>query len=326
LHLQVGERSGVLTLLDEGSTLAIQAARAPTFKADPEKEPGRLMVDFFATLGKIRWQETNSPRQVEIDAPARFALGDPAADPAAVDRFPPWIAADTGSMLESRASTTMEPELSKQPLALRLRELADHRLPEVRWLALRCLGAVGDFHLMIKALGDPDQKRSWPDYIDQLEAAIHRSPRSAAEVRTVMETLYGEDGTSLYELLWRYSGPGEKEQTLSPADAERLVHFLEHKNLEFRVLAFWNLKNLTRAGLSYNYKADDPQPKRQLAAQKWRDHFRQLAVGKPTEDSPPAPLPPGEGAKPVEESAKPSEEGAKPPEDNLKPSDRPASF
>jgi hypothetical protein len=117
-----------------------------------------------------------------------------------------------------------------------------------------------------------------------------------------METLHGEEGARLYELLWRYNAPGEKERTLPPADAERLVRYLEHKDLDFRVLAFWNLKNLTKAGLSYNYKPDDPQPKRQLAAQKWREHFRQLGAGKPPEEAPVAPLPPEERPKLLEQS------------------------
>jgi hypothetical protein len=305
LHLQVGERSGVLTLVDGGSTLAIQAVRAANFKADPQQEPGPLVVDFFATSGKLIWQETHAAETVAMNAPARLTLSDQPAEPTAVERFPGWIAADDVSMLESRASTAMEPELKpNRSLALALQELAEHRLPEVRWLALRCLAAVGDFRLLVKALGNPEQKRSWPDYIDQLQAAIRRSPRSAAEVRTAMETLHGQEGAGLYELLWRYHAKGEKEQALPPADAERLVRCLEHKDLDFRVLAFWNLKNLTKVGLNYNYKPDDPQPKRQLAAQKWRDHFRQLAAGKPSEEAPVAPLPPDESPKPPERPAK----------------------
>jgi hypothetical protein len=298
LHLQAGAHSGVLTLLDDGSTLAIQAARVPAFKADPEKEPGPLAVDFYATSGKIRWQETNSPKPLDMVAPSRFRLSDQPSDPMPADRFPEWIAADTGSMLENRASTAMEAELkANQFLALKLQEQAGHRLKEVRWLAVRCLGALGDFRLMVKALGNPDQKQNWPDYIDQLQAAIRRSPRSAAEVRTAMETLHGQEGASLYELLWRYNAPGEKEQLLPPDDAERLVRFLEHKDLDFRVLAFWNLKNLTKVGPNYNYKPDDPPARLHLTAQKWRDHLRQGA-GKPPEESPVAPLPPEESPKP----------------------------
>jgi hypothetical protein len=169
------------------------------------------------------------------------------------------------------------------------------------------LAELGDFRLMVKALGNAEKKRSWPSwpdsYIEQLQAGIRRDPRSAGEVRTAMETLHGKEGAGLYELLWRYSAPGEKERTLPAADAERLVHFLEHKELDFRVLAFWNLKNLAKAGLSYNYKPDDPPNKRQLSAQKWRDHFRQLGAGKPPAEPPVAPLPPDETPKPTDRPA-----------------------
>jgi hypothetical protein len=308
VRLQVGEHAGVLTLMDGVSSLAIQAVRAPIYKVDPEKEPGPLVVDFFATSGKVLWQETHAPEPVAMNAPVRLRLSDQPAEAAAVERFPDWIAADTGSMLEERASTTMEPELKpERSLALTLQELAEHRREEVRWLALRCLAEIGDFRLMVKSLGNVEKKRSWPSwpdaYIDQIQAGIRRSPRSAGEVRTAMETLYGKEGASLYDMLWRHNAPGEKERTLSSADAERLVHFLENKDLAFRVLAFWNLKNLAKVGLNYNYKPDDPENKRRLAAQKWRDHFRQIVAGKPPEETPVAPLPPDESPKPVDRPA-----------------------
>jgi hypothetical protein len=308
LHLQVGEHAGVVTLIDGVSTLAVQAVRAPVYKVDPEKEPGPLVVDFFATSGKVLWHQAHAPEPVAMNAPVRLRLSDQAAEAMAVERFPDWIAADSGNMLEERASTTMEPELKpNRSLALTLQELAEHRREEVRWLALRCLAELGDFRLMVKALGNAEKKRSWPSwpdsYIEQLQAGIRRDPRSAGEVRTAMETLHGKEGAGLYELLWRYSAPGEKERTLPAADAERLVHFLEHKELDFRVLAFWNLKNLAKAGLSYNYKPDDPPNKRQLSAQKWRDHFRQLGAGKPPAEPPVAPLPPDETPKPTDRPA-----------------------
>jgi hypothetical protein len=306
LQLQVAARSGVLTLVDGESTLAIRAVRTPTYKVDPEKEPGPMVVDFFATSGKVLWQESHAAEPVAMNAPVRLTLSDQPAEATAVQRFPEWVAADTSSMLEERASAAVESELRPdRPVLVKLEELAGSSRVEVRWLALRCLAAVGDFHLMVKALGNAPQNRAlpfWPDaYIAQLQAGIRRSPRSAAAVRTAMETLHGAEGTSLYELLWRYNAPGEKERTLPSADADRLLRFLEHKDLDFRVLAFWNLKNLSRGGPSYNYKPDDPPNKRQLAAQKWREHFRQLRAGKPSEEAPVAPLPPDEGAKNMDE-------------------------
>ena len=68
-----------------------------------------------------------------MNAPVRLTLSDQPAEPTAMERFPDWIAADTGSMLGRRASATMEPELKpNRSLAFDLAKLAEHRLPEVR--------------------------------------------------------------------------------------------------------------------------------------------------------------------------------------------------
>ena len=153
---------------------------------------------------------------------------------------------------------------------------------------------------MVEALSNPDQKRISPDYIDQLQAFIRRSPRSAAEVRTAMETQHGAEGASLYELLWRYNHHRRKATSMpSPPTPSGWSAAWNIKDLDFRVLAFWNLKNLSKAGLNYNYKPDDPPPKRQMAAQKWRDHFRQLAPANRRKKRTVAPLPPDEHRKPA---------------------------
>jgi hypothetical protein len=141
------------------------------------------------------------------------------------------------------------------------------------------LAYVGDFEPLVNALNsnDPEQKLLWPDYIDELRAAVIRSPQTAGQVRAAMETRLGsEPGANLYEMLWRYR-PG----MLKPEDAPRLVKFLDEETLAIRVLSFWNLKNLSRDpnresshGLTFSYRPEDSPTRRQAAIQRWGAYVR----------------------------------------------------
>lgn len=296
LRLQVGDRSGTIVFEGPGSRLAIEVSRAPTSGADPETQPGALTASLYATSGTVSWQEAAGGEPVRVDAPARLALNDQPLAPEAVGPFPEWIVADTISLLDQRASGTVERELDvRRSTVLGLRELADHRRREVRSLALRCLDCLGDFELLVAALDDLDQKAAWPDYVEQLRAAVMRSPLAAAQVRTAMEKLHGSEGASLYEMLWKYG-----DDALDGQQATRLVRFLDHNTLAFRVVAFQTLRRVTQLGL--NYRPEDTAPKRRPWIQKWEERLQSsTATGAETQaDEEPLPgeAPPSGGPLP----------------------------
>jgi hypothetical protein len=138
----------------------------------------------------------------------------------------------------------------------------------VRWLAMRCLGYLGDFQPVVTALNDPEKKQDWQEYTERLREAVVRSPDTAAAVRSMMQRVYGNDGTGLYELLWKYP-----DDRLSPEDAAQLIRYLDSERLAFRVLAFWgNLKRIT--GLGLFYRPEDPAAKRQPAIAKWKERLK----------------------------------------------------
>jgi hypothetical protein len=277
MRLQVGDRSGLVTLADAGARLAIEVARTAVPGANPETQPGPLTANLYATSGKILWQEDARGEPLAVNAPVRLTLNDQPLEAVAVQELPNWIVLDTQSLLDQRASVTVERELAVGRAAvLGLRELADHRRKEVRWLALRCLDCLGDFELMVAALDDPEQKMVWPDYVDRLRAAVVRSPLAAGQVRSAMEKLHGAEGAELYEMLWKYGdGPLGRE------DAAHLVDYLDHDTLAFRVVAFQTLRRVTKLGI--NYQPEDTAAKRRPWVEKWRER---LESAPPPESAP----------------------------------------
>ncbi len=272
LRLQVGDRSGTIGFEGPGSRLAIEVFRAFTSGADPETQPGALTANLYVTSGSASWQEGAGGEPVRVDAPVRLTLDDEPLEPTAVGQFPDWIVTDTISLLDQRASGTVERELEvRRSTLLGLRELADHRRREVRSLALRCLDCLGDFELLVAALDDPDQKTAWPDYVEQLRAAVMRSPLAAAQVRTAIERLHGGEGASLYEMLWKYG-----DDALDGQQVTRLIRYLDHDTLAFRVVSFQTLRRVTKLGL--NYRPEDTASKRRPWIEKWEERLRSSAA------------------------------------------------
>jgi hypothetical protein len=142
----------------------------------------------------------------------------------------------------------------------------------VHWLALRCLAAIGDFEVLVRELDNPDRRSLWRDYIALLVDAVGRDPAMASEVRSAMEKLHGAEGTKLYEMLWQY---GDKK--LTKAAGEELVAYLEHDTLAFRVVTFWNLREIIGVGLYY--EPEETAAKRRLSVQSWRKRVADFTGG-----------------------------------------------
>jgi len=267
LRLQIGEQAGTLTFADPQSEVAIDARRLGDTGGDPETQPAPLSADLYVTSGRLVWQEEPDKKPVTLEAPIRYTINDHPVDAVEMKTVPRWIRNPSSSALEQRAIPQVEKALEfKRPLNLSLHELAEDRRKEIRTLAMRCLAVVGDYEPLVKALSDPDQRFVWTteQHIEQLRASILTSPQAAAEVRTTMERMYGEQqGSNMYELLWKYRG-----EEITPTDAHQLVQYLDHEVVAFRALSIWNLRNIT--GNPLNYQLGDTVPHRQAAIQRWK--------------------------------------------------------
>ena len=291
LRFRFGDHGGLCRFADSDSVVALEVSRLDGAGADPETQPGPMVADLYVTSGKILWRDEPGGKEIPLNGPVRLSLGEQPLEPVALQQFPKWASADTVAPLDQRAAGVLDRDLTLgRSVMLGLRELTDYRQREVRWLAARSLSLAGDFAPLLRPLEEPDQSRFWNEYIEQLRAAVYRSPQSAAAVRTAMESRYGPQGATLYEMLWKY-----RPDTLQPEDANRLVGFLDHDMLPFRILSFWNLKSIT--GRTLYYRPEEAAAKRQTAIQKWRELLKvSPALRGIPPGSAPAPAPAGQSS------------------------------
>ena len=271
VRLVLGGHQGVLAFADAESIMAVDVVPVHLPGTNPEEEPALIVAELYARSGGLVWTEQvgGQVKTVRIEPQQRLVLDEqPLGEAVAVETLPAWITADvseTVSLLDRRAAPVIEQALPvDRSVNLSLRELADHRKEEVRWLAQRCLAEVDYFSPMVVVLNDASRKLDWPDYIEQLRAGIARDPKSAAAVRTALEKQYGQTAPELYRMLWGYTQDG-----LKAGDAGDLVGYLDSDNLALRVLSFWNLKDIT--GLGLFYRPEFTAAKRKQPVQKWKD-------------------------------------------------------
>ena len=99
--------------------------------------------------------------------------------------------------------------------------------------------------------------------MEQLRDAVARGRDTAAAVHAAMEKQFSPEGGVAYRMLWGYT-----DKDLQNGQDAKLVDLLEHEALAFRVLSFWNLRDITGWGLYY--RPEVPPAKRQQAVIRWK--------------------------------------------------------
>jgi hypothetical protein len=302
LRVAFGDRTGVVTFPDSDSVAAIEVRRIRVPGTNPEEGPPQIIASLFASTGAVEWNEVGGgepAKTMRVTAPEWVSFnGALTSEPTASKGQPSWIVAAPISALDRRASALVaQPQaLPTDRLArLALLELATSRPQrEVRWLALRCLAYIGQFHDMVAALNDSARKLEWPEYIDQLREAVARDAESAAAVRQALEKQYPEQSARIYRMLWGYT-----DKDLQAGADRELVKALDDDMLAIRVLGYQNLKDLT--GMGASYRPEQTAAKRQQPIRRWQERLDagEIRVRTPEErtgaaaQDDVAPLPPG---------------------------------
>ncbi|MHB1034100.1 MAG: hypothetical protein ACYC35_06925 [Pirellulales bacterium] len=284
IRLRLANQTGTIVFGDAEATTGVEVRRVLVDGANPETEPAHITAELYAASGKVSW-ETAPPAAAELlESPGRKTLVGAALKPAGGEAFPKWVAAsETLDTLERQAAATLEQAVQVDRSAtLSLKELADHRRVEIRSLAASCLCQIREFTPSVNVLNDPNQRAAWSGQIDALRDALTLGPDVAAQVREALAAQRGAKGAELYRMLYGYT-----EEELKSDAARRLVGYLDHPDLDFRVLSSWNLQRIT--GLTnLGYRADYIAQKRKPPIQRWKQKLQDgLIVPKSASDVPP---------------------------------------
>jgi hypothetical protein len=265
LRVVIGDQTHTLTFVNADSMVGIQVSRVHALGTNPEDESARIMTELFVTKDKVSWSD-GAQEPLELTAPSHLLLlpGVPATPDRPKD-MPNWIAGqEPTSDIDQRTSARMFQAFTPEvPAQQKLLELADPatRMIELRRLAIRSLGYIGDFDTLAKTLNDPECKTDWSGrYFVWLCDAVNRDPQAAAAVREALDKNYGAQSADLYRMLWGYTN-----DNLVAGDDEKLVRALEDETLAMRVLAICNLKNITDRDIGFK-PADSLQQRKRIIA------------------------------------------------------------
>ena len=284
IELELADVKGVATLVDSDSAIAVSVKRFLPPGSDPETTPVVPVIELFTTRGRVTWHEAGAAGSVNIPANhVRIYAGADPPETAGPFALPEWIDVRSLDGPDREAAPVLERELSPdKPLNLSLAEACEHRQVNVRSLAARSLGTLGEFEPLVKELSDAKQYSYWEDGFAVLRQAMQYGPETVAAVKATLERLRPEQAADLYRLLWGYS-----PEQLNKDGGAALVDYLKSEHMDVRVLAFQNLVTITGA-MEFYLPQKRPEDLKG-AIQAWRT--RQMK-GTITYRSPPSPLEP----------------------------------
>lgn len=263
--------AGVMTQLDfddSSAQAAIQVRKQHLPGTNPEVEQAHAIVEVFVFSGTIvvqteagEFELTPERKLVWVDQLTPQVLNP--------NTTPSWINGRDVSNLDRGASKHVRPYLDRdRPVTLSLQELADDRRYDVRALAVRCLAQLDQFDPIVAAMNDVNQRSYWTAQLESIQRALSRSPQTAARLRIALEKIHGPEASELFRMLWGYS-----EKQLETGSAETLVENLSHELLDYRVVAFENLRTIS-GGATLTYRPWLPGSRRKPRVARWRERLR----------------------------------------------------
>jgi len=269
LRVLAGQWQAKLAFEGETGSLALEVRPFRSTGTDPEKEATRSAVDLYAVRGRAFVDDGVSLGT--LDAPSRTVISKlPGERVEAGGDTPAWShAPETFTVEDLRATTIVSGRLVVgEPAAPALAKAAvDRQHPEVRQLASRWLGCLGEFQALVASLSDPDIRVGLREQsVRALRDGLSRGPEWATLVRVACRQTRGDAGEDRYRLLWGYT-----PEQLSEGGAERLLAGLDHNDLDVRALSFWNLQACT--GQTLYYRPDQPAAQRRPSVERWRERL-----------------------------------------------------
>ena len=285
LLLGLPNRELRIEFVDAESELAVEVRRFHMPGTDSRAMIAHDGVRIIPTSGGIRLAEDAQPPQTVMAGQKIQFYNEAPGQVDSIEEFPNWLNGHDIADIDRRAAIALERDIVlNRPLILTLlerNEASEERRKDVRALATECLIHLGEFEPAIKAFRDVTQKPWWESLFKSLQFALARDHDFAHEVASAFEKHRGEDAGALLKLLDGYDA-SELEQH----GARQLVAYLNHDEMDYRVLALENLKRIMKVKPIYNPRHSAVQ--RRKAVQHWR---MKLERGEIQYKSPPLDIP-----------------------------------
>jgi hypothetical protein len=247
-----------------------------------------VSVRLHAPEGGVQWVDASGPKPIE--AGTQWTISDGAAPEIVPEPAPPeWLDREPVSQRSDLPFATQESEqvlaapkieatlVSNRPVDHQLLEMfQSFTQREVKSLAAKSCVHVGEFSPFVEALRDSRQRANWPTHITTLRGAMAMSPESALEVKQALDEQRGRVAADvLFEMLCGYGSEqiGQTPEQVKTGALAQLINRLEEDNLDYRVLAVHNLKEITGKQLM---EPTAPERDRARSIQVWR---KRLADG-----------------------------------------------
>ena len=239
--------------LEGSSSLAVDVERMFVPGNDYENQAAPTIATWYLTSGTVQWPTATGGTQTIRGEMIWRTIDGVDEIPEPVAQLPEWIGREPMTDMERSARDDLSKELREnQPVEIRLRELTDGkglgRRKEVRVLAAASSIYVGEFELLVRALGDSDQDRAWDTHIHDLRQAVALSPDVAASVREAFVKIRGEEAAEdLFEMVEGYNSAqvGTTREAVQMGALAQLIKWLDHERLDYRVLAINNIRSIT---------------------------------------------------------------------------------
>lgn len=277
VRLALGATAGDVQLAPN-ATLAVAVERQYVPGRDPRQSPAPVLASLYAPDGDVVWTDEAGIRQ--LDKPGRWSVADGiASEVTADDPSPTWIDHDPVELLSEQrhgAPIVEQSLVPNQPVGSQMLELfhgSSRR--EVKSLVARCSVHVGLFVPFVEALRDSEQKSVWKMHIETLRSAMALSPDSAERIwQTLVDQRGNKAAADLFEMLCGYDEQdiGQTQEAMEVGAIARLIDRLENTNLDYRVLAVHDLREITGKTLMPN-PAGSPN-EREQGIRHWRTRLK----------------------------------------------------
>jgi hypothetical protein len=263
--LALGDEVRVIEL-GPSSSLAIDVARRFVPGIDPAKETFPLEVTYYLTTGKASWGEGQT-----AEGQATWATIDGEdKPPQSIEALPEWINAEQLSGLDQSArDVVMDALAAGQPVAISLLELTDPsrrgKRIEVRGLAGKSAAFIGEFEPLVKSLSDMNERPKWKERVETLRDAVARDPSSAQAIADTFAVDRGQTAAGdLMEMLLGFNsqGVGTSKETVKDGALVRLINWMDNDDLSYRVLASYNVNEITGTTSLGGYRPEHTAQKR----------------------------------------------------------------